>query len=387
MTDPTRSRRGLVRLALGLAALGALTMGGSRVDGAGPGRLVFTGTFTDSGTSEGIYAFRFDEATGVLTSVGLAAKTPSPAWIALHPNGRVLYAGNEVEDGFVSAFALNPATGALTLLNTRSAHGVRPCHVSIDPTGRALVVANYSSGTVALLPIQTDGRLGEATTVIRHTGSSIVTDRQAGPHAHQAVVDPSGRFVLVVDLGLDKVLVYRLDAAKGTLVAHDPPSSDTRKGAGPRHLAFSKDGMRAWVINELDNTISPFAWDAARGTLTPAGPSVRTLPGGYTGPSSTAEIEVHPSGRFLYGSNRGHDSLARFAIDASTGSLRPLDHTPIAGKAPRHFAIDPGGRWLLAAGQSSNTIAVFAIDPSDGRLTPSGAVTSTPTPVCILFAR
>jgi 6-phosphogluconolactonase len=385
MAGATTTWIGCARGGLALAALGALMLAAAwSAHASGGTRLFFTGSFTDAGAAEGIYAFRFDETTGAITSVGLAAKTPSPAWIGLHPNGRFLYAGNEVDDGFVSAFALDPATGALTLLNTQSAHGARPCHFSIDPTGRALIVANYSSGTVAVLPIGVDGRLGAATTVIEHKGSSVVPDRQAGPHAHQAVVDPSGRFVLVVDLGLDKVLVYRLDAARGSMVAHSPAGAATDKGAGPRHLAFSRDGTRAYVINELNNTISTFLWDADRGILTASGPSFPTLPAGFAGRSSTAEIEVHPSGRFLYGSNRGHDSLARFLVDPA-GALRATDHTPVGGRAPRHFAIAPGGRWLLAAGQSSNTLAVFSIDPQDGRLTAVGPVTTTPTPVCVVF--
>jgi 6-phosphogluconolactonase len=354
--------------------------------GATPGppatRLLFTGTFTDSGAAEGIYAFRFDEATGALTSLGLAAKTPSPAWIAIHPDGRHLYAANEIEQGTISAFSLDPSNGRLTLLNEQSAHGARPCHFAIDPTGRALIVASYNSGTVALLPIAPDGRLGESTTVIQHTGSSASPDRQSGPHAHQAVVDPSGQFVLVVDLGLDKILVYRLDAARGTLVPHTPGAADTARGAGPRHLVFSKDGTRVFVINELNNTIAPYTWDGARGVLASAGPAVSTLPAGFTGKSSTAEILFHPSGRVLYGTNRGHDSIVRVAVEGTT--LRPIDYTPIRGREPRHVTLDPGGRWLIAGGQHSNTLSVFSVD-ADGRLTAVGTPVSTPTPVCLLF--
>jgi len=375
-----------VRRRLILAALGALMMtSGAAARPAGGARLVYTGTFTDSGSAEGIYAFRFDEATGALTSAGLAVKTESPAWIGLHPDGRHLYAANEVDEGTVSAFEIDRATGRLTFLNAQSAHGARPCHFAIDPTGHALVVASYNSGTVALLPIGADGRLGAATAVVQHTGSSIVPDRQAGPHAHQAVVDPSGRFLLAIDLGLDEVLVYRLDAGKGTLVPHTPKAITVERGAGPRHLAFSQDGRHGWVINELNNTIAPFAWDAARGVLTPSAPAVPTLPAGFTGRSSTAEIAVHPSGRVLYGSNRGHDSLARFSIDPASGALTAAGYTQNVGNAPRHFAIDPAGRWLVAAGQDSNTLTVFAIDPADGRLSPAGAPISTPKPVCVVF--
>ncbi len=348
------------------------------------GRLLFTGTFTDTGTAEGIYAFRFDDRTGALTALGLAAKTPSPAWIAVHPDGRHLYAANEVDQGTISAFALDPATGQLTFLNQQSAHGARPCHFAIDPTGRALIAASYNSGTVALLPIGPDGRLGEATAVIQHTGSGAVADRQSGPHAHQAVVDPSGRFVLVVDLGLDKILVYRLDAARATLTPQTPAGVDTARGAGPRHLVFSKNGAHVFVINELNNTISPFAWDGKAGALSAAGASVSSLPEGYAQPSSTAEIQLHPSGRVLYGSNRGHDSLVRVTIDAG-GALHPADFTPSGGKEPRHFTLDPSGRWMIAGGQNSNTLAVFSVDPGDGRLKAAGAPISTPTPVCIAF--
>jgi 6-phosphogluconolactonase len=359
---------------------------------------VFTGTFTDTGAAEGIYAFRFDEATGALTSAGLAAKTASPAWIAIHPDGRHLYAANEVDDGTVSAFAIDGDSGRLTFLNQQSAHGARPCHFAIDTRGRALVVASYNSGTLALLPIGGDGRLGAATVVVQHTGSSVVPDRQAGPHAHQAVLDPSGRYVLVVDLGLDKILVYRLDAAKGTLVANSPPlvaGASTEPGAGPRHLVFSKDGRRVYVINELGNTVSRFAWDAGPlqntlpprggGSLSPEGSSVSTLPAGFTGKSSTAEIALNAAGTVLYGSNRGHDSIARFLVDPATGGLTVQEFTPV-GKNPRYFALDPTGRWLIAAGQDSNTLAVFAVDAASGKLSPAGAPVATPTPVCIVFA-
>jgi 6-phosphogluconolactonase len=362
----------------------AAIFGASEADAApSGGRLLFTGTFTDTGAAEGIYAFRFDETTGALTSLGLAAKTPSPAWIAVHPDGRHLYAANEVDQGTISAFALDPATGRHTLLNQQSAHGARPCHFAIDPTGRALIVASYNSGTVALLPIGRDGRLGESTAVVQHKGSSVNAERQSGPHAHQAVVDPSGRYVLVVDLGLDKILVYDLDAARGPLVPHTPAGASVAPGAGPRHLVFSKDGTRLFVINELDNTIAPFTWDSSRGILASAGPAASTLPNGYKEKNSTAEILMHPSGRVLYGTNRGHDTIVRVAVDGA--ALRPLDYTPINGREPRHVTLDPTGRWLLAGGQNSNTLSVFSVDASDGGLTPVGTPASTPTPVCIVF--
>lgn len=374
------------RRLLALIGAGALMMAtGAAPRAAGTTRLVLTGTFTDTGASEGIYAFRFDERTGTLTSVGLAAKTASPAWLALHPDGRHLYAVNEEDDGKVSAFALDPATGALTFLNQQSSHGARPCHLVVDPSGRALVVANYSSGTLALLPIDKDGRLGEATAVVQHAGKGTDPQRQEGPHAHQAVVDPSGRFLLAVDLGLDKVFVYALDAARGTLVANDLPAGSLEPGAGPRHLVFAPGGRRIYVINELASSISTIDWDGTKGALALAGPSVSTLPAGFTGKNSTAEIALHPSGRFLYGSNRGHDSIALFSVDAASGRLTAAGHTPAGGRAPRHFALDPTGRWLLAAGQDSNTLGVFAVDQATGRLTPAGTPLSTPRPVHVLF--
>ena len=352
------------------------------------GRLVFVGTYTNE-KSHGIFSFRFDDRTGTLTPLGLAIETPSPSFIVASADGRYLFAVNEVDryngdaSGSVSSFAINRETGKLTWLSTQPSKGTSPCHLALDRTGRFLAVANYSSGTVAVLPVGDDGRLAPASQVIAHEGRGPNASRQEGPHAHQVVFSADNRFMMAVDLGTDRVLVYRFDARTGRLSPNVPAGVSTVPGAGPRHIAFHPDGTHAFVISELASTITAMTWDAAAGTLT-AGASVRTLPADFAGASSTAEIAVHPNGRFVYGSNRGHDSIAIFAA-AADGALTPIGFEPSRGKTPRHFAIAPGGRWLVAANQDSGTLAVFRIDDATGRLTASGALVDSGTPVCVLF--
>jgi 6-phosphogluconolactonase len=351
------------------------------------GVLVLVGTYTGA-RSEGVSAFRFDPATGALTPRGLAARSKNPSFLALHPNKRWVYAVNETEDGpgrsgTITAFAL-AANGTLTAINEQPSRGGGPCHLAIDAGGRFVFVANYTGGSIAMLPIETDGRLGPATAVMQHKGSSVNPKRQEGPHAHDVVVTGDDRFVLAVDLGLDRVAVYRLDGPHKTLTAHVPAFASVTPGAGPRHAAFDRTGRHLYVINELTNTISTFDWNATRGVLTPV-QEVSTLPDKVTITSNTAEIQVHPSGRFLYGSNRGHDSLALFSIDPGTGRLTASGHTPTGGRSPRHFAIDPSGKWVIAANQKSDSLVVFAIDAATGRLTPTGAPATVGSPVCVLF--
>jgi 6-phosphogluconolactonase len=352
------------------------------------GRLVFVGTYTNE-RSHGIFSFRFDDRTGTFTPLGLAIETPSPSFIVASADGRYLFAVNEVDryngeaSGSVSSFAVNRETGKLTWLSTQASRGTSPCHLALDRTGRFLAVANYSSGTVAVLPVGDDGRLAPASQVIAHEGRGPNASRQEGPHAHQVVFSADNRFLMAVDLGIDRVLVYRFDARTGRLSPNVPAGVSTAPGAGPRHIAFQPDGTHAFVISELASTITTMTWDAAAGTLT-AGASVRTLPAEFAGASSTAEIAVHPNGRFVYGSNRGHDSIAIFAT-AADGALTPIAFEPSRGKTPRHFAIAPGGRWLVAANQDSGTLAVFRIDEATGRLTASGALVDAGTPVCVLF--
>jgi 6-phosphogluconolactonase len=342
-------------------------------------RIVYVGTYT-SGASKGIYAFRFNSSTGKMTEPTLAAENSNPAFLVAHPNGKFLYAANENPNGMVSAFATG---GKLMLLNSVSSRGAGPCHVAIDRTGKWLFAANYNSGKVAVFPVGADGKLGDASTVVQHSGSSVNRERQEGPHAHEVVVSADNHFVLVPDLGADRVVIYRFDAAKGTLTASTPAFAKAAPGAGPRHLAFSPDGKFVYVLNELAASITAFRYrDGSMKELR----TISTLPADFAGAKSGAEIAVHPSGKFLYASNRGHDSIAVFRIDSSKGTLTAEGHAPTQGKTPRNFAIDPTGGYLLAANQDSSTVVVFAIDPKTGGLTPTGQVVLIPSPVSLVFA-
>jgi 6-phosphogluconolactonase len=352
---------------------------------------VYVGTYT-SGSSRGIYRLRFDLETGTLTPEGSPAETVNPSFLALHPGGRFLYAVSETGDtpqettGRVTAFAVDAATGALTALNDQPSRGAAPCHLSLDEDGRHVLVANYTSGTIAVLPIAPDGRLQPASAFVPHAGRGPRADRQAGPHAHWIGLDPAGRFALVTDLGADKVFVYRYDAVQGTLAPHDPPAVPLPPGSGPRHVAFHPNERIVYVLNELAATMTSFRYDGAAGTLTPVA-SAPTLPNDFQDDNLTAEVVVHPDGRFLYGSNRGHDSLAIFAVDGASGSLTPAGHQKTLGKTPRNFVVDPTGAFLLVANQGSDTVVVFRIDPATGGLTPVGEPAKVPTPVCLRIAR
>lgn len=351
--------------------------------------LVYFGTYTGA-KSKGIYVSRFDSATGRLTAPELAVATPSPTFLALHPSRRFLYAVGETttlgakRTGAVSAFSLDAKTGQLTLLNQQSSGGAGPCHVAVDESGKCLLVANYGSGSIEALPIQADGALAEPGTVIQHQGSSVNPARQAGPHAHFITTDPANRFALACDLGLDQVLVYRLDPAKAALVANDPPFVAVKPGSGPRHLAFHPSGRFVFLINEMGSTLTVFAYDAKRGVLK-EGQTISTLPQEFTGKSSGAEVQVHPSGKFVYGSNRGHDSIAVFGFDPKRGQLTCLQHQSTEGKTPRHFAFDPTGKWLLAENQESDSVVVFRVDAKTGSLNPTGQTISVGAPVCAVF--
>jgi 6-phosphogluconolactonase len=351
--------------------------------------LVYIGTYTGTGTtSRGIYAFRLELAKGTLTPVGLVGETESPSFLAIHPNRRFLYAVNESfaeeKSGGASAFAMDLQSGKLTFLNKQATGGSGACHLVVDRSGKNLLVANYGGGSVAVLPIQKDGRLRESSAFIQHQGSSVEPRRQKGPHAHSINLDSANRFAAVADLGLDKVLVYRFDPTKGSLTPNDPPSTSVKPGGGPRHFAFHPKGRHAYVINEMQSTVTAFAYDARKGTLKEL-QSLSTVPEKFEGKNSTAEVQVHPSGRFLYGSNRGHNSIAVFAINPETGQLRFIEHQPTQGKTPRNFGIDPTGSYLLAANQESDNIVVFRIDPESGKLTPTGQVVEAPKPVCVKF--
>lgn len=386
MTLPRRCLLWL--LLLSLATLAAF------VDVPKNNYLLFVGTYTDK-QSKGVYAYRFDAASSELTPLGLAADTTNPSFLAIDPSHRFLYAVNEVQkykdanSGAVTAFAIDDhkgdrQTGKLQLLNEVASRGADPCYIAFDKTGKWALVANYTGGSVAVFPVQRDGHVGESSAFIQHTGSSVNRERQEGPHAHWIETTPDNRFAIAVDLGLDELLIYRFDAKSGSLTPNDPPYAKLDPGAGPRHLTFHPNGKFAYVVNELQSSITAFAYDDQHGVLQKLG-TVSTLPKTFSGSNDTAEIEVYPSGKFLFASNRGHDTIAAFAIDNKTGALTLIDHFSTQGKTPRNFEIDPTGKFLFVANQDSNNIVVFQIDASSGRLTATKQTLDVPSPVCLKF--
>jgi 6-phosphogluconolactonase len=351
--------------------------------------LVYFGTYTGA-QSQGIYVARFEPATGTLGSAELAAETRNPTFLALGPQRRTLYAVNEIDDfghgksGAVSAFTLDPETGHLKLLNQEPSGGTGPCHLAVATSSKCVLVANYVSGSVAVLPLDSDGQLSKPSASIQHRGSSVNRQRQEGPHAHFITWDPDNRIVLACDLGLDKVLLYQLDPSQQLLSAYEPPSVSIDPGSGPRHLSFHPAGHFVYVLNELSSTVTCCSYQRGNGELKPF-QTISTLPPDYHKPNTCAEIAVHPSGRFLYASNRGHDSIAVFGIDGATGKVTLLQHESTQGKTPRHFALDPSARWLLAENQDSDNVVVFSVDPQNGRLSPTGTSQKIGTPVCAVF--
>lgn len=343
-------------------------------------RLVYVGSYTQ-GPGIGISLFHFDDRTGKLTSAGLAAETSNPSFLVEHPNHRFLYSVNEDQQGGVSAFAIDRNTGKLTLLNKVPSGGNGPCHLAVDKTGHWLAVANYGSGDLALLPIAADGKLSAPVFTERHPGGSVNPARQQGPHAHCVLFSPDNRFLLLADLGHDKIFVYRFDAAAGSLKPQDPGT--VAPGAGVRHLAFHPNGRVLYAVDEMGSSITAFHYDA--GALSEF-QTISTVPKDFKGRNSGAEIAVNAAGTAVYSSNRGQDSIALFAVDPERLTLTAVDHTPTLGRTPRHFTLDPSGTFLLAANQDSDSIAVFHVHPRTGQLTPAGkVVTGIPKPVCILF--
>jgi 6-phosphogluconolactonase len=388
MTNTTR------RLAMAGTVIAALSLAGlpSRSGAASQEMLtkarVYVGTYTGTG-SEGIYRFDLDLVTGKPSEPTLAAKVTSPSFLALDPSKKFLYAVSEVDNvdgkrgGGVSAFTIEPG-GDLTLLNTQSSVGAGPCHLTVDKTGRCVLVANYGGGSTAVLPIVHGGRLAPATSFVQHTGSSVNPQRQREPHAHSVNLDPGNRFAFVADLGLDKMLVYRLDPDSGRITPNSPPSAALAPGAGPRHFTFHPNGKFAYTINELNSTVTAWSYDPETGTLSEVG-AVSSLPEGFKGTNYPADIHVHPSGKFLYGSNRGHDSIAVFSIDQATGKLTPVSHQAQGIKNPRNFGIDPTGAFALVANQDANSVLVFKVDPKTGSLSPTEYAVKVAKPVCVQF--
>ena len=350
---------------------------------------VYFGTYTSRGenSSKGIYRSMLDLETGQLSNPALAAEVRNPSFLEIHPNGKFLYAVSESGGaGSVSAYAIDGDTGDLKLLNQKPSGGAGPCHVSIDHAGRNVLVANYGSGSASVIPIKSDGRLGEPIGFVQHAGSSVNSGRQKGPHAHSINVSPDDRFAFVADLGIDKVMIYKLDIEKGTIVANSPPFAKVKPGAGPRHFAFGPSGKYAYVINELDCTVTAFAYESASGALTEI-QTITTLPHGFDGSNSCAEVRVHPSGKFLYGSNRGHDSIVVYRIDPAKGTLTFVEHETADIKTPRNFNIDPTGKFCLVANQGGDSVVVFRVNQETGALEPTGHKVSIARPVCVRFLR
>jgi 6-phosphogluconolactonase len=355
--------------------------------------FVYVGTYTDT-TSKGIYAYRFDPKTGKFTSIGLVAELDNPSWVVTDPHHRFLYAVTEMgsergadsykKNGVISSFAINPKTGALTLLNKVDAGGGGSCHLAVDSSGKMLFVANYGSGSVASFAIHADGSIGERTGFDQHTGSSVDLKRQEGPHAHAVVLSPDNRFLFVPDLGLDQIKIYQVDAAKGTFVANSPAFASVKAGLGPRHFVFGRGAKFAYAVTEMGSSVAVFSYDPVKGSLTPL-QTISNLPSDFTGESDAAEIAIDPSGRFVYASNRGNDSITVFKIDPLKGTLSKVQVEPTGGKIPRSFAIDPTGKYLVAANQKSDQMDVFAVDPKDGQLQPTGQLMDVGSPVSILF--
>jgi 6-phosphogluconolactonase len=392
MADNKSTRRDFMKAATAATLGAALAPGEARglpVNTARPARelLMYVGTYT-SGESEGIYLYRLSLADGSLRRAGVTRGVSNPSYLTLDRARRFLYSVEETEEfegeksGAVSAFKVDRGDGSLGFVNRRASKGGAPCYVTADNAGRFVLVANYLGGNVAVLPVTKGGGLAAAADVRQHSGSGPNRERQEAPHAHCVLLDPSNRHAYACDLGADKVMVYDFDARRGTLTPNAQPSVSLKPGAGPRHLTFDRAGRRVYVLNELDSTVTAFARAPASGALREL-KTYATLPADFRGENTGADIHLTPDGRFLYCSNRGHDHIAAFRVEARTGALRPAGHTPTGGKTPRNFAVDPTGRFLLVANQRSDSVVTFRIDPSTGALSPTGHAAEIPSPVCL----
>lgn len=373
-----------------IVASALIALAASAASAADPVRI-FIGTYTEGSKSKGIYTCTFDAETGSLSTPELAGETVNPSFVAQHPTKMLLYAVNEtakfgdLDEGSLSAFRIDENTGKLSFLNQVRSMGTQPCHISVDHEGLHVLAANYGTGSLVCQKVTPDGSLGENAQFVMDSGSGPNKQRQEGAHAHCVRLHPNGQWALLADLGIDQVRAFRYVGATGKLTVVSPPI-ETQPGAGPRHLAYHPTKPFIYVNGELDSTINAFRFDPEKGTHEAIG-SHSTLPeGGHTG-NSTAETVIHPSGNFVYVSNRGHDSIAMFAIDQETGKLTPLGQQPTGGKTPRNFNIDPSGKWLLAANQESNTITLLAVDQETGKLSPARHHVEVPAPVCVMFAR
>ncbi len=365
-----------------------LILAASLASAADFSQLVYVGTYTDK-DSKGIYAFRFDPASGEMGPIELAAESSNPSFLAVDSAAAHLYAVNELDvfdgskTGAISVFEIDRRSGKLKLLQQVSSAGAGPAHLSLDRSGRYVLVANYGGGNFAVFPIEKDGRIGPRTAFVQDTGSSVNKDRQASPHAHEILASGDNHLVMVADLGTDELMVYRFNAADGSLTANKPPFAKVSPGSGPRHFAVAPSGKFLYLVNELANNVAAFSFNASTGQLHNL-QTISTLPQGFKGENTTAEIQVDAAGKFLYVSNRGDDSIAVFAIDARDGKLSFVERVPTGGKEPRHFTLDPTGKWLFAANQNSNTINLFSVDSASGRLTATSHAIQVPAPVCVV---
>ena len=393
---PSRDRQGAVqrlplraaRLLVMAAALGVLLLQVFVAMGAPESGeyLVYFGTYTDK-ASKGIYAYRFQPSTGKLTSIGLVAETPNPAFLAVTPNQKRLYAvnwkgGNNVPGDTVSAYDIDQKTGKLTFLNRVPSNGEMPTHLTTDSSGKMLLVVTYTGGNAVGYQILPDGRLSEPTVNDQHTGKSV--HKVAGPHAHGVIVSPDNRYAFVADVGLDRVYSYRINPAKGLWTPHDPPFLQTTPDTGPRHLAFHPSGK--FLYSNAESRPAVLSFEVSGGNLKLI-QDLPALPADFQGRSSTAEIQIDQKGRFVYVSNRGHDSIGVFAVDPANGKLTAVQHASTQGKTPRNFSLDPTGGYLFAGNQNSDTVVQFKVDPGTGRLTPTGQPIEIPAPTCVLFVK
>ncbi len=376
-------KRQIVSIGIAITTMSALSSSGASTQTSDQTNyFLYVGTY-----GKGVYAYRFDSNGGKLESMGLAGEVVNPSFLATDPDFRYLYAASEIEgkaDGAVAAFAIDRSTGALKSLNSRSSAGQSPCHLSVDHTTKMVMVANYGTGGVSVFPIERDGRLGEMSGLMAAHGSSADPKRQAGPHAHEAVVSADNRFLYVPDLGLDQIRIYRIDPAGAKLTPNDPPAAKLEPGVGPRHIAFSPNGKFAYVVSELKSLVTVFSRDPANGNLTQI-QAVSTLPEAFKGENAPAEIEIDHAGKFLYASNRGPGSIAVFAVDANNGTLKQIQIAATGGTWPRGFEIDPSGRFLVAGDQKADQFVLFQIDPSSGQLNLTGRVFNVSSPVSFLF--
>ncbi len=347
---------------------------------------VYIGTYTRVNSSEGIYHSVLDLETGKLSEPDLSCVVPNPTFLEIHPNGKFLYAISEREPGAVSAFAIHKESRKLEFINKSSSEGKGPCHLCISNDGKVLLTANYGSGSVASIPIKDDGSLADPASSFQHSGSSVNPGRQKGPHAHSVNLSPDNRFAYVADLGIDKLMVYSLDTGSGKIVQNNPSEIRIKPGAGPRHFTFHPNGKIAYLINELNATIVSFAYDSLNGNLSEL-QAISTLPEGFSGPNLCAEVKVHPNGNFLYGSNRGHDSIAIYKISPSDGKLALLGFQNSGIRSPRNFNIEPTGKFCVVANQDSDSVIIFRVNQETGLLEPTDQVIKVGKPVCVRFLK